>query len=311
MLEKGHFALFVFLCLAAFGHFIFLYSFCKVLSAFDVCHRAGRGRIGDAAILISIFSIFSSFKGLTARSIDEHIDPSETSHDGQVFPRFPDATPQRTSRFLFFFHLAKPHAVKLHLHPMQHRLEKLRTWSTRLRWKGLRGITVTFASYICHVILSWHIMAYHVIYHVMTLMYSFNTHSRFSISTSKFALVGDSRCLGAVQRPQGEKKQTNENDAWPNRCDNVHPALNRLMILMDISGVTILRFLGQDHRHMEEARRLVLKVGGGREIYCSHKVALRWGFCHLQSLQASQKCTYDTRVHMYMDTWQIDIDMRA
>jgi len=47
------------------------------------------------------------------------------------------------------------------------------------------------------------------------------------------------------------------------------------MILMDISGVTILRFLGQDHRHMEEARRLVLKVGGGREIYCSHKVALR------------------------------------
>ena len=103
MLEKGHFALFVFLCLAAFGHFIFLYSFCKVLSAFDVCHRAGRGRIGDAAILISIFSIFSSFKGLTARSIDEHIDPSETSHDGQVFPRFPDATPQRTSRFLFFF----------------------------------------------------------------------------------------------------------------------------------------------------------------------------------------------------------------
>ena len=55
--------------------------------------------------------------------------------------------------------------------------------------------------------------SYHVIYHVMTLMYSFNTHLRFSISTSKFAWVGDSRCLGAVQRPQGEKKQSNENDA--------------------------------------------------------------------------------------------------
>ncbi len=143
-----------------------------------------------------------------------------------------------------FSHLANLHAVKLHLHHTHHRLEKLRTWSTRLgwearEWKGLHGIALTFASYICHPLM--HIMSYMMSYIICIHMsYIMSWHLCNNLTLKIFHLNLEV-CSGRwFKMPRSctaspRREETKQRKRCANQCDNVHPELNRLK--MDISEV--------------------------------------------------------------------------